>query len=709
MKAEYADFQESVNSMSLNLTTDSTSFPTLKSSDFESEKSVDIQYSMYGVRNLKRAAKRKRQLHKADDFAEGFQSVRRVDIPRHKTADILSRNVVFVIVSLALNHIDSELQLGDMLRYIREGHISFYNIKQFFPENVNTTRIQHQFVQSNMWLRHNQFRHELASMATLTEVQIHTPNISMLCQRYVRELELPDDVYRLIEILLIIYPPEMKYNSKLRYTFIPNYEARAMSYVIFVLKLLFGIDDYREEIISKSASEINRAHDSTDYRTLFVWDDWVKYIEMRNVILAECHYPTAMMLNPNSEHNTQLYVDYLAKFKQKYEDDAQLRLTVNDKRLVAELTNVHEIFNEIRLMHKDEHKKPSLFFRPSTTPQRSYLEHILENRSSAPSLNIPDFLLVHHYERDVLAFLRPSKLKATLRSHNIDVCIQEHGYSPKFQFGAAYRSETTAPALSREIIQITHNISEDEWLKTIKHKLRQQEIYDRKKRMVNDDAENMIKLNLEKIREKNRHIKLAKNVESEKASTVEVVGQLANRSVCPPSVKDDTSISDIFSLSMNEYLDIVGPEFAEILMEPRRNLDAEASVFDCVSSDEDEPTDLTATTNDPYSQRLTMAVSNGDYWLTIGNMTKVNYDQFSEILAKLPKNFQWLLKQCAQIIENDPRDLYAQLMILENCYAHVLAPLNEMTGNSLNFQRIHEYKNVDMRLYRTIVSLSKQW
>lgn len=39
---------------------------------------------------------------------------------------------------------------------------------------------------------------------------------------------------------------------------IPNYEARAMAFIIVVLKVLFGLDGITEHIISKTAEHINK-------------------------------------------------------------------------------------------------------------------------------------------------------------------------------------------------------------------------------------------------------------------------------------------------------------------------------------------------------------------------------------------------------------------------------------------------------------------
>lgn len=44
----------------------------------------------------------------------------------------LSRNKVFGIIYLGLLMIKDKIQLGDMLRFIREGHLSYNKVEHFF-------------------------------------------------------------------------------------------------------------------------------------------------------------------------------------------------------------------------------------------------------------------------------------------------------------------------------------------------------------------------------------------------------------------------------------------------------------------------------------------------------------------------------------------------------------------------------------------------
>lgn len=57
------------------------------------------------------------------------------------------------------------------------------------------------------------------------------------------------------ERLLALSPPKMEFDKK---SHIPNYEARAMAFIIVILKTLLALDGITEYAISNVAEKINR-------------------------------------------------------------------------------------------------------------------------------------------------------------------------------------------------------------------------------------------------------------------------------------------------------------------------------------------------------------------------------------------------------------------------------------------------------------------
>lgn len=65
-----------------------------------------------------------------------------------------------------------------------------------------------------------------------------------------------DGIYLYAQKIFLLHPSEMEFTSKL--SSIPNYEGRAMAYIIVTLKILYGLDDITEKKISRVIEKINR-------------------------------------------------------------------------------------------------------------------------------------------------------------------------------------------------------------------------------------------------------------------------------------------------------------------------------------------------------------------------------------------------------------------------------------------------------------------
>lgn len=57
--------------------------------------------------------------------------------------------------------------------------------------------------------------------------------------------------------IFLSHPSEMQFKLN-KSSFIPNYEGRAMAYIIVTLKILYGLDDITEKEISRVVEKINR-------------------------------------------------------------------------------------------------------------------------------------------------------------------------------------------------------------------------------------------------------------------------------------------------------------------------------------------------------------------------------------------------------------------------------------------------------------------
>lgn len=189
------------------------------------------------------------QLHKAPKLNKNIASAH------------LSRQTVYTILYIALNLIQDDIQLCDILRFMREGHLSSTQIMHFFPEEIalnceELIKSKIFYSRRDIFLDMSMRIHTSFLCRLLHINELQTPNLQNLINRYVDDLNLPSQITIYINRLINLCPIQ-KIPLKLEHRISPFYEARAMAFIIFILKLLFGLDDHKEIQISKSAKIIN--------------------------------------------------------------------------------------------------------------------------------------------------------------------------------------------------------------------------------------------------------------------------------------------------------------------------------------------------------------------------------------------------------------------------------------------------------------------
>lgn len=433
MTAEYDTYQtelETNTSMSvLHRSSEGSSNTRATSRTSNASSAITIEFSRLSRRLLKKSmAKRHLRKHEQDGQLECHE-FKRKSYARSYHPEILARNTIFEVLYLALNQCGDDLQLGDMLRYIREGHLTFNNILKFFPPDLGVRQKFQLYNQFNLSATscpaYAHLRFGARQMVRLLGVRMRPPNMVALTKRYCAELALPGTVHKLIETLLTICPPRMRLLARGRQQ-LPLYEGRAVAYIMFALKLLFGLDDEREVRMSTAAQRINgrlrKLPGEQRRRPLFVWTEWMRYMEMRNVILAQCHYATAQACQPNATaENAPLYADFLRSYHEQADlekRDAPGLGRRNERECMA---NMNVIFSSARQRHElaatqaeGVPVRSALRFEPTLMPRSTYLERLLEDTVMASGVHIPAFMYTDHCARDVLPFLRPNELRRTL-------------------------------------------------------------------------------------------------------------------------------------------------------------------------------------------------------------------------------------------------------------------------------------------------------
>ncbi|XP_018319167.1 TATA box-binding protein-associated factor RNA polymerase I subunit B isoform X2 [Agrilus planipennis] len=278
---------------------------------------------------------------------------------------------VYRLVSSLLITKDN-MQLGDLLRYIREGHISYHKVDHFLPEDVIGKFTKRHLLRMNIQnsqfrLLHGGVRKMTAHVAKKINVvkYISVQNIEHLIKRYCNELNLPDEICMCAVTLVSLLKPRLKMWE--HSTLIPNYEGRAMAFIIFVLKLLFGLDDESEFYLSDVARNINKYHENSK---MFVYKDWMDYIQYRKLIASYFHFQSHIYYNNGDNFNkSELFIDFMQKQKNKF-DDEEAKLTTEQEVLKSVLEKLERIQDRPRSI-------PYLY--PSLTPFLSYMENLIKS------------------------------------------------------------------------------------------------------------------------------------------------------------------------------------------------------------------------------------------------------------------------------------------------------------------------------------------
>jgi hypothetical protein len=203
---------------------------------------------------------------------------------------MISLNKLYAILYLALLIVKDKIQLSDMFRFIHEGHLSFNVYSHFFPEEFSDKVLNfHNFAKHSMFISAH-FRKITSEMSKFLHVHSYVcrPDLMELCERYCRELNLPDQICYSVKNILAHSGVRMSYHK--RGLSVPNYEGRVVSIILFVVKFLFGLDGVTEFELGKYADILNGSEAVNP--KMFNVVDWLKHIEYRDLVMTSEHFPT---------------------------------------------------------------------------------------------------------------------------------------------------------------------------------------------------------------------------------------------------------------------------------------------------------------------------------------------------------------------------------------------------------------------------------
>lgn len=312
-------------------TNTSQNLQSLKSPEAKTTPNNKLRFNKAAKRELLRRISRKHlHEHCKDEHMElkcHKTTYRTLSTVYKSGPQLLTKNKLYSLIHLGLLLTKDNIQLGDLLRWIREGHVSYNRVRHFFPEefadkDLNLTN----YSARKMPLTHFGTRQTSAGIAALLNISYAIPvqNLVNLCERYCQELNLPDEFCGCVLNIISKAAAAMQQHDSCS-TVVPNYEARAMAFIIFTLKLLFGLDDVTEHNFSDFARIVNNINDDSDLqlKQMFVFDDWMKHIQYRKHVLRRYHFPTSF-LNDRDIKDVDVFVNFLKDSEDLLEDDEQM-------------------------------------------------------------------------------------------------------------------------------------------------------------------------------------------------------------------------------------------------------------------------------------------------------------------------------------------------------------------------------------------------
>ncbi|KAL6446677.1 hypothetical protein ACFW04_001264 [Cataglyphis niger] len=416
--ADYDRFMQSqMSSEGETLSTFNQSVYSMQSSTHtqhtrQSFENIRIQFDPYAKDETKRIKEMAKKIprHKRKKYKQNHVTT------QYKTGpELITPMKLWAILYLALRIHNQDIHLGDMLRYGREGHLSYYKLDRLIPPEVALTKNDVNFLSRAADITHKGMRRIIGRMAKFLGVTtIICPDFLPLINRYCSELNLPRGISLYAERLVALSPPKMKFDKK---TCIPNYEGRAMAFIIVVLKTLLSLDGITEYEISNVADKINSVinEEGISDTKLFNFREWQRYIECRKAVLANAHYPTKLKYNLHIPDANSLYIKFLETIDSKV--DREEPEIITHKHLIPRelvhamkqcITDISYIDLPINEMNE---------FSPSLMAHHSYLQQLLEH----PLYDLPSILRNGFFSTKIGYMTKPEFISKLTSNYNMQI------------------------------------------------------------------------------------------------------------------------------------------------------------------------------------------------------------------------------------------------------------------------------------------------
>lgn len=523
------------------------------------------------------------------------------------------------------------------------------------------------------------------------------PNLGALAQRYVLELSLPPQVATYVTNLMDMLPPRF---DPIHGTHVyPRYEARVMAYIIYVLKLLFGLDDVKECAISDAAIQINKqlakiADGLPDSMApLFVYTEWMEFVELRKVLVAHHNESFARRFGVPTRDERQVN-DFLKKESMQREQEYnynEMLITPAMQRMRENVSLIFETFLKQKFGESNSTASPTvdhIEFQPTVTPAHSYFKRILLRADQAKpnemSVHIPGCMREDHTERQLEPFNnKTAQLYQFLEKHGCKLVVEELACQADYQSVGIFQT-LVRPTIRYREYRANCEIKTQTWI----DELRQRE--KRPNFVFRQPVANYGKQYQNIIKERSKH-----------RETLEANNPFWKISPTPNYILklNDNDVS-LNSLASIQTFDEHNMEPLRVpLNMPRRLMTTESTGSKQVKV---EPTHSQEANEFRQKSDLLLKISNFDCWLLNGHISNIREIDKLQLRSIFPCSFRWLLETCAATIGVEWDILYEQLLVLEVMFHHGIDWSNHSNYLRLKYNMSNKDLTLLTRNYRDL-------
>lgn len=502
---------------------------------------------------------------------------------------------------------------------IREGRLSYFRCRHFLPPDLSEsekTYIHKMYVRYPAYMSVSLFNKSLHQFTFFCNLELKHPNLYVLIERYITELGLPPTIYTFVEKLFSLSPSEFE-QSENRDSNVPYYEARAMAYILFALKLLFGVNGVTEVAMSKSAKAFNTFLEEHGVKCpkVFVWSEWVEYLTARKLLLMKYYEQNHLQYdneysdysNRTTEHVLNLHERLLDKdYGRKVSEIDQngtknLRVGLRREIGLAKVTK--------RMAESKGEPTPIMQFPPSLTPDTTNLEVLMTN----DSISVPSLLREDYRQRDIEYLIKSSKLKRKFHKCGFQLKTVEAPANTSITFNQRSKSESKMGNFKKvheKFVLLETNISTDNFQKEL-------------------EAESHHNL-LEQMKVRN-----------------------------DPQVKQElTNLKQYMKEVMKKKRESYNPKSDDLFDEIETSSDSDAAEGDTTT--------------------ITIHRPNFDYWTYLDYPHYLTQEVYDYMSTDFPLSFKWLLENCATLTGMSSLILYFELVAVETQFLYILKPMYEV-------------------------------